>query len=219
MLPSLLLSTLPMRPLILLLLLLLLACLAIPPLSLPLSPPPLRIIATTTASLPIRDSKNGHQTVTPPATIPPARPLSIPQADPYDLTCRLKGLCGLSRFFPSGPFEMGAQKSFWVLNASTYQAVSVKAVLRAVTPHVYFWIEERVPYSENALASLVETFEQKIYPTTRAAFGSEWTPGVDNDPHIFILYTKAVGTGVAGYFSSADELNPQVHPYSNAHEM
>lgn len=188
-----------MRLLILILLLLLSACLATPPLSTtPSSPPP---------------------TITPTATATPLPTLSIPQADPYDLTCRLKGLCGLSRFFPSDPFEVGAQKSFWVLNADTYQTVSVNAILRAVTPHVYFWIEEGIPYSENALAYLVETFEQKIYSTTRAAFGSEWTPGVDHDPHIFILYTKAAGTGVAGYFSSADELNPQAHPYSNAHEM
>ncbi|MFN3742747.1 MAG: hypothetical protein ACK4VW_08770 [Anaerolineales bacterium] len=205
-----------MRLLTTLILLLLSACLATPSVSIPPSltspapptPLPLRKAGTPPAARP---------TITPTATLLPNP--SIPQADPYDLTCRLKGLCDLSRFLPSDPFEVGAKKSFWVLNSSTYQTVSVNAILRAAAPHVYFWIEEGIPYSENALTSLVEAFERKIYPTTRAAFGSEWTPGVDNDPHIFILYTKAAGRGVAGYFSSADELNPQIHPYSNAHEM
>lgn len=193
-----------MRPFALLILLLLSACQATLPVSITPSPP-------TPSPLP--------PTITPTATATPLPTFSIPQANPYDLTCRLKGLCDLSRVVPAGPFERGAKKSFWVINTSTYQAVSVPATLRAVTPHLYFWIEDGIPYSENQLNALAETFEQKIYPTTRAFFGSEWTPGVDGDPHIFILYTRATGAGVAGYFSAADELNPQVHPYSNAHEM
>lgn len=161
-------------------------------------------------------------TAAPPASTPSPSlaPLStLPVADPYDLSCRLKGLCGLSRVVPAGPFERDARRSFWVFNADSRQVALVNAILRYVTPHAYFWIEEGVPYSESALAGLAETFEQKIYPTTRAFFGSEWTPGVDGDPHLSILYSRALGPSVAGYFSSNDELNPQLHPYSNAQEM
>ena len=142
----------------------------------------------------------------------------VPVADPYDLSCRLKGLCGLSPFVPSDPFEVGAKRTFWVFDLDGYQAHAVQAILRHITPHAYFWLEEAIPYEPNALTTLAETFEEKIYPTNRALFGSEWNPGIDGDPHLYILFTRAI-SGVAGYFSSTDELSPQVHPYSNAHEM
>jgi immune inhibitor A len=65
----------------------------------------------------------------------------------------------------------------------------------------------------------VDTFEHEIYDVTREFFGSEWTPGIDGDPHLFILYGSGFGGNLAGYFSSADELHPLAHEYSNAHEL
>ena len=70
----------------------------------------------------------------------------------------------------------------------------------------------------DALKQLVDTFENQIYPRNRAFFGSEWTPGVDGDPHLYIIYAEGLGSNLAGYFSSADELHPLAHEYSNAHE-
>lgn len=49
-------------------------------------------------------------------------------------------------------------------------------------------------------------------------FGREWTPGVDGDPHLYIIYAEGLGSRLMGYFSSADELHPLAHKYSNAHE-
>ncbi len=69
------------------------------------------------------------------------------------------------------------------------------------------------------MKALIDTFENKIYPTNRDFFGSEWTPGVDADPHLFILYARGLGGSVAGYFSSSDEYLPPVRQYSNGHEM
>ncbi len=146
-------------------------------------------------------------------------PSHVPIADPYDLSCRLKGLCGLSRIVPSGPFEVGTKRTFWVFDPERYQVHSVQAILRYATPHAYFWLEEGILYEQNALVELAKTFEEKIYPNNHTLFGSEWNPGIDGDPHIYILFTRATRSGVAGYFSSTDEFSPQVHPYSNAHEM
>jgi hypothetical protein len=42
---------------------------------------------------------------------------------------------------------------------------------------------------------------------------------VDGDPHIYLVYARGIGASVAGYFSSPDEYHPDVHEYSNAHEM
>ena len=42
---------------------------------------------------------------------------------------------------------------------------------------------------------------------------------MDNDEHIYILYTDGVGDGIAGLFSSDDSLLKAVNSYSNEHEM
>jgi hypothetical protein len=69
-----------------------------------------------------------------------------------------------------------------------------------------------------ALRAAAETFEQRTYPTVREFFGSEWTPGVDCDPRLFILHVGGLG-GVAGYYASKDEFPKAVRPDSNEAEM
>jgi hypothetical protein len=80
-------------------------------------------------------------------------------------------------------------------------------------------VDEQAHYDQPALESLAKTFDEKIYPTDRAFFGSEWSPGVDNDAHLYILYAHGVGGRIAGYYSARDEISPMANPYSNAHEM
>ena len=145
----------------------------------------------------------------------------IPGNDLAKMACRFKGLCNIPATLapPAAPFSVGAQESFWVNNEDSHSYFQVNATLRYVTPHVYFWIEDEVEYNEQDLQRLADAFENKIYPTDREFFGSEWTPGVDGDPHIYILYTSGLGASVAGYFYSPDEYNPIVRQYSNAHEM
>jgi immune inhibitor A len=146
---------------------------------------------------------------------------AVPYNDLYDLACRLKNICNVSHTLPapSTPFQVGAQQKFWVLNQENQQNFQVDATLLYITPHSYFWSQNGVTVNQTDVKSLMDTFENKIYPTDREFFGSEWTPGVDNDPHIYILYTRGVGMTVAGYFSSDDEYNPLVYKYSNGHEM
>lgn len=145
----------------------------------------------------------------------------VPINDPIQLAERLEGKKNLPTQleFPVKLYQIGDQETFWVTNSDTNQNTQVKATLRYVTDHAYFWIENGAPYNETHLKALVNTFEQKIYPTNREFFGSEWTPGVDADPHLFILYARGLGGSVAGYFSSADEYLPGVRDYTNGHEM
>jgi immune inhibitor A len=148
----------------------------------------------------------------------------VPQNDYLAIACRFKDLCGIPATLPapSGTLAVGAQASFWVNNSDTNADSQVTATLRYITPHVYFWAENSLSFSsaeQNELRNLVETFENHIYPTDREFFGSEWTPGVDGDAHIYILYTPGMGFSVAGYFSSANEYPPLVQEHSNAHEM
>lgn len=145
----------------------------------------------------------------------------VPINDPLELACRLEKKCNLPLTLesPATPRQVGETDTFWVTNVDTTENFQVQATLRYITPHLYFWVENGVDYNESELKALAETFEKKIYPTDREFFGSEWTPGIDGDPHIYILYVRGMGNSIAGYFSSADEIHPDAHEYSNAHEM
>jgi len=145
----------------------------------------------------------------------------VPKNDLLSIACRLLSKCNVQATLapPSAPLQIGDQEKFWVLDMDTNENSQVTATLRSITPHVYFWIESGVDYDVNDLTQLVDTFENEIYPTTREFFGSEWSPGVDGDPHIYILYSTGLGSTIAGYYSSADEFDPEVHEYSNGHEM
>lgn len=144
----------------------------------------------------------------------------VPNSDPVELAQRLGGVEEVVPFIPTPPeYAVGDTQTFWASNVDTNENFLVDAVLRYKTDHMYFWIEQGVEYSERALANLAETFENEIYPRNREFFGSEWTPGIDNDPHLNILLARNLGVTLAGYFSSADAVPPSVHPYSNAREM
>jgi immune inhibitor A len=147
--------------------------------------------------------------------------MNVPINNYYDLAARLLGKENVPLTLPAPVIQpaVNDNQKFWVNNTDTHETFQVSTTLQYVTPHVYFWVEDDIRFNKTDLKNLANTFENKIYPTDREFFGSEWTPGVDNDPHIYILMVKNVGVNLAGYFSSSDEYNPEVHKYSNAHEM
>lgn len=145
----------------------------------------------------------------------------VPINDPVELAERLEGRTGLSRQleFPVKTYSVGDRETFWVTDTDTTETTQVGATLRYASENAYFWIQDGVRYDESELRDLVETFQTEIYPRNREFFGTEWTPGVDADPHLFILYARGMGGSVAGYFSSADEYLPVVRDKTNGHEM
>ena len=144
----------------------------------------------------------------------------VPVSDPIDLAMRLEHKADIPRKKPvRDPHrQVGEKETFWVTNVDSSESFQVDTSLAAVTEHAYFWVEEGVKYSQRDLNKLAQSFEEQIYPTNHAFFGSEWSPGVDNDPHLYIIYARGLGSGIAGYFSSVDEYHPRAHEYSNAHE-
>lgn len=144
----------------------------------------------------------------------------IPENDPHDLARRLKGIEFIPEIVPDTiDYQVGDSKEFWVTNVDTNENRIVTARLGYKTENIFFWIEEGVDYDKNELEQLVSTFEVDILPMNRDFFGTEWIPGIDDNKRLFVLYAQGLGSGLAGYFSSADALPPQVHEYSNAHEM
>ena len=112
-----------------------------------------------------------------------------------------------------------AISAFWVTDGTTGERWEITARLRVQTEHVAMWVEEGVWHDVRQLEEAAMFFETQVYSTTRATFGSEWTPGVDNDPHIHILHATGLGEGIAGYTSSADEFPRDLYPFSNEAEM
>jgi hypothetical protein len=148
----------------------------------------------------------------------------LPVADLFDLTRRLKGRDGTpgSAFTPvrqSPPDEaVGASTQFWTYDFDAKKNVKITATLRVLTDHSKWWVENSVTLDPAALQATATTFETKVYPADRAAYGSEWTPGIDADPRVNILVARIPGRA-AGYFSSSDEYPLWVNQFSAEREM
>lgn len=103
----------------------------------------------------------------------------------------------------------------------------ISATLKKITPKIYFYLAddwwnelemvEQGKIEEN-LESLSQEFEEKIYPTLTSTFGSEWSPGIDNDERITVLIHPMVEK-VRGYFNGADEYPRAQVLKSNEREM
>ena len=142
----------------------------------------------------------------------------VPENDPYELACRLRAVCNVPETVQAKTYAMGDKENFWILNSDTVEYHQIDATLLYITPHSYFWAENGAEVNQSDMKVLMDTFENKIYPTDREFFGSEWTPGVDSDPHIYVIYASGLGSGIAGFYNSSDEFNPQIEEHSNGHE-
>ncbi len=149
---------------------------------------------------------------------------TLPVADPFDLARRLRGASGQ----PSRPFEpvrttppderAGTSLPFWTYDFAAEKNVRITATLRIVGERAKWWVQDGVDVDLAALRQNADVFDTRIYPTDRARYGSEWTPGIDGDPRVNVLVARIPGAA-AGYFSSADELPRWVNQYSSEREV
>jgi hypothetical protein len=145
----------------------------------------------------------------------------VPINDPISLVKRLKGIEDVPSVLSTDyvPIPLGTIETFWANDNDANRNFQVDAELVYATEHAYFWVDVGVEVEMSDVVALVDDFENNTYPTNREFFGSEWTPGVDGDPHLYILYTRGLGPSVAGLFGPNDEYSPLVHEFSNGHEM
>ena len=212
------------------------------------TPPPTPTPSPTPTSAPtLTPTPTSSPTQTPTATATPAptltptpdaSPTVLPSATPISGPIRSPVLDGELASYeallvgpPARPFDHtvvnpapprrvpNALRSFWVVDATTGERRQITARLRVQTGSVEMWVEEGVWHDVRQLEEAATLFETHIYSVTHAAFGLEWLPGVDNDPHLIILHAADLGEGVAGYTSSVDEFPRAVHPFSNEAEM
>ena len=124
----------------------------------------------------------------------------------------------------------GIVQLFWVRNHDNNAWEQVEARLERITEHAYLWFDtSRQRLGERAYDQAAQAIEQ-VYIANRSVFGFEWNPGIDADPHVYIVHAGA-GTMCAvteqttsqcdllGFFSVTDELPVSVEPHSNQHEL
>jgi immune inhibitor A len=144
----------------------------------------------------------------------------LPKRDLVDLAYRLLDISPpLTKPLYDQPlvYELGDAETFWLHNVNSNSFFTTTALLRYETPHAYWWIEQGYQIPETDLEQAAWKFEHQTYPTNQALFGSEWNPGIDGDPHIYIFLGNVPGVG--GYYSSPDEYPTHVRSRSNEHEM
>jgi len=101
------------------------------------------------------------------------------------------------------------------------------ATLRVIGENIYFYVENDYWNKLNGsyrnslretLKDLADDFDRVIYPKERAAFGSEWNPGIDGDQKITVLITQLVNSA-GGYINTFDEYPRSQISNSNEREM
>ena len=93
----------------------------------------------------------------------------VPINDPIDLAERLGGKENVPSTLPDpeAPYQVGAEKTFWVTNTDNNENFQVQATLHYLGDNIYFWIENGVRYQEPDLRQLADAFDQEIVPTNR----------------------------------------------------
>jgi hypothetical protein len=144
--------------------------------------------------------------------------VELPPRDRYDLARRFLGI-GEATPPPARTYRVGDIETFYVDNDDTETVVEVQAELVYIAEHAYMWVEEGIPYNYDDLVRSADRFSDETYPTNRAYFGSEASPGIDGDVRLHILHSVELGSWVAGYFYSPSEYPSSVVPYSNEKEI
>ena len=109
--------------------------------------------------------------------------------------------------------EEGELRTFNLVDLDAKLLYESDFELRLVTPHAYWFVEDGVRATKEEIERSASEFEDNIYPKVTGTFGREWNPGVDGDPHLYIINANLRGVG--GYFSAADEYPRSIRPVSN----
>ena len=146
---------------------------------------------------------------------------TIPASDRIDLARRFLGITG-SFPIPTTSlhvYQVGDTATFWVEDNTAQRKFQIDARLLYATPHVFMWFDTRTQPDLNAVRQAADTFENQIYPTVHRYFGSERSPGIDGDVHIYIVNARGIGSSILGYFVAADTYPTAVVRTSNQHNM
>ncbi|MBI3244462.1 MAG: immune inhibitor A [Chloroflexi bacterium] len=184
---------------------------AVTPLSIS-TPTPAPVIVTTPVPTPLPGAQDTLQTL---------EEELAPENNLRELTTRLLGVQDIPETVSDTPADhaLGTELVFNASNADTHDNFTVTAELVYKTDNVYFFVQKGVDVDQGAVEKMVDNFQNETYPTDREFFGSEWNPGVDGDPRLYILFARGLGATTGGYYTSYDEYSRLAREESNEKEM
>ena len=158
--------------------------------------------------------------------------------DPQALAARYRGFDGETPPPPLAPlYKVGDRAQFWVGKTSGANPTRVEATLAAAAANVYLWVEDGLPMPQgtammetaaqfgalfDALRQSDNYRQQTVAPDLGAISDPSDLlpiPDVDNDPHLYILYTANLSEDREAIFNPGDSLPTVIAPYSNEHEL
>lgn len=149
---------------------------------------------------------------------------SLPYANGFELARTVRGRSGV----PANGFEpvrttppvedVGTRQEFWTYDFAAKKNVRTAATLRFISANAKWWVANDASVDMTALRATASSFEAKVYPTDRRLYGEEWSPGIDADPRINVVFARLPGAA-AGYFSGSDEEPAWVNEFSAEREM
>ncbi len=144
----------------------------------------------------------------------------MPIRDRLDLARRFLGVTDLPAPPTTAPpeIQVGEVVTFWADNLDR-DSFQVDAEMVYKTEHVYMFVEVGQPVDRAAVQRSADQFEQVIRPRVHEVFGTEWFPGIDGDPHLYILHARDLGSWVAAYYGSSSQYPVEAVAQSNEHEM
>jgi len=104
---------------------------------------------------------------------------------------------------------------------ATVTATEVEAELRLVTDLFYVWVDAAASeeVTDQALQAAAEQFASMGHALVQEVGGSEWTPGMDEDERLHLVYVPGLGTGVEARFRLLDEYPASVFAPSAEREV
>ncbi|MEP7293034.1 MAG: hypothetical protein ABI835_14725, partial [Chloroflexota bacterium] len=159
-----------------------------------------------------------------------------PARDPQALAERFLGYDGGAVASPITPVHrVNDRMEFWVGKTDSQTPVRVQAVLAGATPNIYLWVEAGITPSGNLpqravqINQIVNLYRRRdnyregvFYPPIGEISDPRDLlpiPDIDNDPHLYILFTSNLREDREAVFNPIDSLPVELAPYSNQHEM
>ena len=112
-------------------------------------------------------------------------------------------------------YDVGYTDTFFVIDLVGRSVSSVRATLKVVSEHGYWYADDAAQVPSDSLEEAAEAFEDTIYPVVTRLFGD--FQGPEADQRLTVLHTPL--RRLSGYYSSLDEYPSQVHPNSNQRRM
>jgi hypothetical protein len=126
------------------------------------------------------------------------------------------------------PYALGDGRPFYTERDTEVGRWVSWAELVAVTEHAYFWGVQVLNRDQSDVYLIVapaevqaaaDRFEAEYYPRVVDLFGTEWQPGIDDDPRFHVLHLEVLEGNFSGKFGRRDEYPLSRVPYSNEMEL